>query len=245
MCELFGASAAEPVGMAHWFAPFRRRGGGVADNPDGWGVASWDSGKLRTEKAPEAGATSVRFGVLARALRSELLIAHVRKARHPPVPGMQNTHPFAHTCCGREWVFAHNGLVPEVISRDTGGELCKPLGETDSEHAFCHLLHEIATCYEGAGDREWMQRLAERADAIAALGKFNFLLSDGAYLIAYGHDQLHYLDHPDGRDDLSLVATSPLTPDPWRRFARGEIRVYRAGLLALRLRAGASTAVAG
>lgn len=244
MCELFGASSAEPIGMGHWFVPFRKRGGGVADNPDGWGVASWDSGRLRMEKAPEAGATSARFGVLARALRAELLIAHVRKARHPPVAGMQNTHPFSHACCGREWVFAHNGLVPEIIGRGAKGT-CKPRGETDSEHAFCHLLAELAGCYEGSDGDKWTQRLAERADSIAALGRFNFLLSDGTYLLAYGHDRLHYLEHPGGRNYLSLVATHPLTPDPWRRFARGELRVYRRGQLALRLRARANAAALG
>ena len=242
MCELFGASSAEPIGLGRWFVPFRKRGGGVADNPDGWGVASWTAGGLRIEKAPEAGAASARFGWLARTMRSELLIAHVRKARHPPVPGMQNTHPFSHACCGREWVFAHNGLVPEIIGRGAKGELCNPQGETDSEHAFCHLLGEIAGCYEGSSGGEWMQRLADRAGTIAALGKFNFLLSDGAVLIAYGHDRLHYLDHPGGRDYLSLVATRPLTKDAWRRFAAGEVRVYTSGRLALRLKAGAHAA---
>lgn len=240
MCELFGASSSEQIGLARWFVPFRARGGAAAGNPDGWGVASWISGGLRIEKAPEAGAESARFGWLARTLRSELLIAHVRKARHPPVPGMQNTHPFSHACCGREWVFAHNGLVPEIIGRSVRGALCKPRGETDSEHAFCHLLGEIASCYAGASGGEWMQRIADRADSIAALGRFNFLLSDGAFLIAYGHDRLHYLEHPGGRDYLSLVATRPLTPHAWRRFARGELRIYRSGQLVMRLKTGAA-----
>lgn len=236
MCELLGASSTRPICIARWFVPFRARGGGVADNPDGWGVASWISARLRIEKAPEPGVSSSRFGRLARTLRSELLIAHVRKARHPPIPGMQNTHPFSHNCCGREWVFAHNGLVPEVIGRGAAEDVCKPRGETDSEYAFCHLLGEIAGCYEGASDGEWMERIADDADAIAALGKFNFLLSDGAYLIAYGHNRLHYLDHPGGRDHLSLVATEPLSSDGWRPFARGELRIYKGGRLLMQLK---------
>jgi glutamine amidotransferase len=245
MCELLGASSAEPMDVARWFVPFRTRGGGVADNPDGWGVASWDVGGLHIEKAPEPGAASARFGLLAAALRPEILIAHVRKARHPPVPGMQNTHPFSHTCCGRDWVFAHNGLVPEVIGSGAQGGLCTPQGETDSEHAFCQLLGEIAGCYEGSSSGEWLQRLADRADSIAALGKFNFLLSDGAHLIAYGHDRLHYLEHPEDRGGLCLVATEPLTSEAWRPFARGELRIYRGGQLALRLQASADRAIVG
>lgn len=238
MCELLGVSATRPLSIARWFVPFRARGGGVADNPDGWGVASWDSAGLRIQKAPEPGASSRRFGQLARTLRSELLIAHVRKARHPPTPGMLNTHPFSHDCCGREWVFAHNGLVPEVIVQGGSNDACKPRGETDSEYAFCHLLGEIAGCYEGASDGEWIERIADDADAIATLGKFNFLLSDGACLIAYGHDRLHYLDHHAGRDQLSLVATEPLSSGAWRPFARGELRIYQRGRLLLQLKTG-------
>jgi len=240
MCELFGASAAQPIGLGRWIVPFRKRGGGSADNPDGWGVASWTSRRLRIEKAPEPGATSARFGRLASTMRSELVIAHVRKARHPPTPGMLNTHPFAHACCGREWVFAHNGLVPEIIGRGARVALCEPRGETDSEHAFCQLLGEIAECYEGSHEREWMQRIAGRAGSIAALGRFNFLLSDGTFLIAYGHDQLHYLEHPAGRDCLSLVATRPLSANGWQRFSKGELRIYRGGQLVMRLKTGAA-----
>lgn len=237
MCELLGASSATPIGLGRWFVPFRARGGEAANNPDGWGVASWVSGGLRIEKAPEPGASSARFGWLAKTLRSELLIAHVRKARHPPVPGLQNTHPFAHACCGREWVFAHNGMVPEIIGPAAPGAVCKPRGETDSEHAFCRLLGEIAGCYEGAGSDRWMDRLAARASDIAALGKFNFLLSDGRFLLAYGHDRLHHLEHPGGREGLALVATEPLSPEKWMPFSRGELRVYERGKLALHMKA--------
>jgi glutamine amidotransferase len=153
---------------------------------------------------------------------------------------MLNTHPFSHACCGREWVFAHNGLVPEMIDQYVPGALCKPQGETDSEHAFCHLLAAIAGCYEGAENGTWMQRVADQAGTIATFGKFNFLLSDGTILAAYGHDRLHYLEKSGGRRDaLALVATEPLTSDAWRRFDKGELRIYRSGQLLMRLKAGA------
>lgn len=235
MCELFGASSAHAVRLTPWLLAFRGRGGGSADNPDGWGVAAWRDALLEVEKAPETGAGSARLLSLAQTLESDIVIAHVRKARHPPVPGMLNTHPFAHACCGREWVFAHNGLVPEVIEHDPQSAVCRPDGETDSEHAFCHLLGAIAGCYEGGPGCDWMGRLGEQAGSIAALGKFNFLLSDGEVLVAYGHDRLHYLDDVDS--GLALVATEPIATAAWQPFARGELRVYRAGVLALRLSA--------
>lgn len=229
MCELFGYSSSTKTGIADWLTPFRSRGG--ANNPDGWGVASWRDHDVEVVKSPEPGFSSERFAQLAKDLRTRLAIAHVRKARHPPVAGMTNTHPFAHACCGRQWVFAHNGMVPEVIEWQTGGSLCQPLGETDSEYAFCHLLTEISESYNDGKDSNWIVTLAILSERISALGKFNFLLSDGQILIAYGHDRLHYLEVADAQGHRIMVATEPLTPGAWQPFAPGELRVYRDGVL--------------
>jgi glutamine amidotransferase len=68
--------------------------------------------------------------------------------------------------------------------------------------------------------------MCELFAAIAALGKFNFLMSDGTFLIAYGHDRLHFLEHPRGRDSLVLVATEPVSSESWYPFAKGELRIY-------------------
>lgn len=94
MCELFGASSSTPRGLSRWLLPFRSRGGESADNPDGWGVAFWSRGHPNIEKSPEPGWSSAHFPQLSENLASDLLIAHVRKARHPPVPSLENTHPF-------------------------------------------------------------------------------------------------------------------------------------------------------
>jgi len=235
MCELFGASAARPLSLRRWLEPFRARGGATADNPDGWGLASWTAGTLQLEKAPEPGARSARLARLANEVRAEIVIGHVRKARLPPVAGLLNTHPFAHDCCGRQWVFAHNGLVPDIIGTASSGAVRRPRGQTDSEHAFCRLLAEIAGCYEKPAEGNWMKHLAHLAGSIAALGKFNFLLSDGRYLLAYGHDRLHYLERTGSGTDLGLIATEPLDGEGWRPFEPGELRAYGRGALLLRL----------
>lgn len=208
--------------------PFRARGGAAADNPDGWGIASWANDQASIEKSPEPGWRSAHFLNLSESIASRLLLAHVRKARHPPVPGLLNTHPFVHACCGREWVFAHNGMVPDIIDRPCAYDACRPEGDTDSEFAFCHLLAGIVDAYDAANIGHWLGQLATRATAIAILGKFNFLLSDGSVLIAHGHDRLHYTERPDG---LALVATEPLDAGDWQAFAPGELRVYRDGAL--------------
>lgn len=238
MCELLGYSSNKPRQIEPWLAPFRLRGGQTGDNPDGWGVASWTETGVDIVKSPEPGHSSAQLAELAHTLRARLLIAHVRKARHPPVPGMLNTHPFRHECCSRSWVFAHNGLVPEVIEWHPANAPCTPLGETDSEHAFCHLLTAIADSYGDPADPAWLNRLTEFAEGTAILGKFNFLLSDGTVLIAYGHDRLHHLEiaHDGGRE--AVIATEPLSGDAWQAFLPGELRVYRDGELLARRVAG-------
>lgn len=208
-------------------AEFRARGGGLADNPDGWGLAWREPGGFRLEKEPVPGSDSSRFQDLIDELASDLIVAHVRKARFPPVNTVANTHPFLRDCCGRRWAFAHNGLVPEVVAleEENHGRVCAPEGQTDSEFAFCHLLSH-ATRHFGHDVADWPAVLGAVSEAIARHGKFNFLLSDGEHLIAYGHDRLHYSES----GEAVLVATEPLGGEAgWTPFAPGELRIWRDG----------------
>ncbi len=187
------------------------------------------------------------FAELCEAVRSNLIVAHVRKANHPPTNTMTNTHPFKHTCCRKEWVFAHNGLVPDIGDLELGREnpVCRPTGETDSEHAFCHLLGYIAQQLQDArltDTAAWFQTVATVSEQVTSYGKFNFLMSGGEYLIAYGHDRLpHFEQHnADSLNDKPLhrvlVATEPLNENErWIAFEPGELRVYRLGRLAGRM----------
>jgi glutamine amidotransferase len=234
---LFGASASEPTDLAQWLGPFRQRGGGTADNGDGWGVAYWQDGPVQMEKSPEPGHLSRRFEEIALTLRATLMLAHVRKANFPPVPGMLNTHPFAHACCGHDWVFAHNGTVPAVTRWPCASSICRPDGETDSETAFCHLLAGIAGEYAESAPPHWLELLTKLARSISDTGQFNFLLSDGRSLYAYGHDRLHYREAAEGGRRLVLIASEPLSADGWRNFSPGELRVYRDGAVVADFRA--------
>ena len=247
MCELFGMSSSQPLNMARELSEFRLHGGKVADNPDGWGLASWERGAFRLSKETIPAHQSALFAQLSGSTRSNLIIAHVRKASFPPVIDMSNTHPFQRICCGKEWVFAHNGMVPDIveIESSSANPVCHPTGGTDSEYAFCHLLGRIARHFHGlpaADTTAWFENLAAVSGLVATLGKFNFLMSDGEHLIAYGHDRLHYLERA-GSDrsagtpvDSVLVATEPLNENAaWTTFQPGELRLYRAGKIAERM----------
>lgn len=243
MCELFGISSDYPVAASQQLNEFRLRGGQAADNPDGWGLAWRENGTIRLFKEPTPAHQSELFAQLCGTTRSRLLIAHIRKASFPPTVGMSNTHPFRRVCCGREWVFAHNGMVPDIVEIELSSDnpVCHPTGATDSEYAFCHLLGRIAQHFHSlpADDpTTWFENLAVVSGLVASLGKFNFLMSDGEHLIAYGHDRLHYLERSSsGQLDGSpvtvhsaLVVTEPLDESAeWTAFQPGELRLYRAG----------------
>ncbi len=235
MCELLGISSSRPARWDDALTLFRKRGGDTADNPDGWGLAYRDDDAWQLYKAAEPASRSEQLARLSQTVVTKQLIAHVRKANPPSDCTLVNTHPFVRECCGRSWVFAHNGRVPEV----TQPQGCcyphssRPQGQTDSEHAFYFLLDEIAGVFGRATDREpaeWFGRLAALSADIAAYGQFNFLMSDGEHLIAYGHDRLHHLQRGGHGLRAMLIASEPLTGDePWEAFRPGELQVFRNG----------------
>lgn len=241
MCELFGLSASQPVSARRELEQFRLRGGLAADNPDGWGLAWWENGGFHLAKEPQPAHCSALFKSLCETMRSSLVIAHVRKARFPPINTLNNTHPFQHLCCGRAWVFAHNGLVPDIVEMEHENDrsICRPAGDTDSEYAFCHLLGHISRKFQQSRPADTaasFPTLAMVSEFIASHGKFNFLMSDGEYLIAYGHDRLHYLESSGPRADRIIIATEPLpSVDGWLAFEPGELRIYRLGQRAGRI----------
>lgn len=226
-----------PISARTSLSLFGKRGGESADNPDGWGLAYLEGDAFVIQKEPEPAAGSASFVELSEQIHSRLIIAHVRKANPPTAHTPENTHPFMRACCGRRWVFAHNGKVPELVAPQgcCHPRHSHPRGETDSEHAFFYLLEEIAGTVRGASpDRmdAWFETVVMRSAAIAAYGQFNFLMSDGDHLIVYGHDRLHAQLRQEGDVRSVVFASVPLADDePWEEFAPGELRVYREGQL--------------
>lgn len=239
MCELLGISSNRPTGWGEVLTLFRERGGRTADNPDGWGMAWRDAGAWQLHKAPEAAFRSERYAALSPSIRTDLLIAHVRKANPPSPFTLQNTHPFLRDCCGRQWVFAHNGKVPEVIHPQgcCHPTHSQPKGQTDSEHAFYFLLEEIVEAFNHShGALAWTTRLAQLSGDIACYGQFNFLMANGDYLFAYGHDRLHRLSTSTRGERRMLIASEPLTQEAaWEAFLPGELLVLQAGQLVDRI----------
>ena len=129
-----------------------------------------------------------------------------------------------------------------------------PVGQTDSERAFCWLLQQLRRVLGDGAAPRWPRvapLLAELAAELSRHGRCNFLLCDGEALYAHATDRLHWLQrrHPfgrvrlvdrdmeidlaqanGGRDRMVLVATEALTHgEPWTAFEPGELRVFADG----------------
>ena len=148
----------------------------VADNPDGWGLATLQDGIFSIAKEPHAAAQSAHFRGLWEQTFSALIVGHVRKVNHSTARVLANTHPFRRTCCRRDWVFAHNGVIPDAvtITPPSAAKLCEPSGSTDLEQALCMVLDAIApavTAAQSRSDGAWLETLARVADVLASHGR--------------------------------------------------------------------------
>lgn len=245
MCQLLGIAANGPVNIAFSFREWRHR---AANNPHGYGFAFWPVGQLEIVKdARDLLETPSSAVERVQRAESSNFVCHVRFASVGSQDGT-NTHPFRDTRGNREFAFAHNGTVRPVLEMAVSHPA---KGKTDSEHAFYWLLDQV----QGSDDENFARALKEAADRLRALGRFNFLLSDGITLWAYADHSLHYIERkppfggrlvtleeegytveldeikaPDER--ATLVATKPLSVEPgWTSLAPGSLLVIREGLV--------------
>lgn len=141
MCELLGMSANVPTDIRFSFAGLARRGGETGPHQDGWGISFYEGRGSRSFHDPEPSARSEIARLLRQyPIKSRIVIAHVRRANRGRVT-LENTHPFSRELWGRTFTFAHNGQL-KGVKRLTLGRF-KPVGTTDSEHAFCWMLGRL------------------------------------------------------------------------------------------------------
>jgi glutamine amidotransferase len=155
----------------------------------------------------------------------------------------------------RHIVFAHNGTLPNVRERALRYE--SPIGETDSEHAFCVIIEALREAYSTYPDDpiELGRTLHELGNELGSDGVFNFLFADGEHLFARCGDNLstivrrapfgeatlvdadvrvNFADVMGNEEhaQLAVIATEPLTRDEqWQKATPGTLWVFRAGQL--------------
>jgi predicted glutamine amidotransferase len=244
MCQLLGLNANTPTDLVFSFTGFSHR---AVEHKDGFGIAFFEGAGVRLFVDHQSAADSPVAQMLrSYPIRSRHIVAHIRKATQGHV-ALQNTHPFQRELWGRYWVFAHNGNLPDFQPKLHAA--FHPVGQTDSERAFCWLMQELAKNHASLPSvADLNDTLAELMPRLARHGSFNCLLSNGEALWAHCATRLHYVErrHPFARaqlqdDDLTvdfaahttpadrvvLVVTEPLTRDEdWVALQPGELAVF-------------------
>ena len=252
MCQLFALSSNAPTAVNFSFTGFSARGGHTGEHADGWGVAFHGEGGCRVflDDAPACRSPLADF-LRQHPIRATTVLAHIRKATQGKVQ-LSNCHPFQRSWRGRHWTFCHNGDLKNFAPRLSGH--FRPVGETDSERAFCWILQELKRRLGRHRAPTWRQIepvLAELAEIVSGFGPFNFIMTNGEAVFAHASTRLHWTrrQHPfvtahlvdrdlildlsvqNGIDDrMVLVATEPLTRnEEWTAFEPGELRVFVSG----------------
>jgi predicted glutamine amidotransferase len=250
VCELLGMSANVPTDICFSFAGLMRRGGGTGPHGDGWGVTFYEGKGARSFHDPQPSAKSeIAHFIRDYSIRSRTVICHIRRANRGRV-ALENTHPFLRELWGRNWSFAHNGQLRGVKKWQLGHH--RPVGTTDSEHAFCWMLDRLRERWsEPPTPRRLFDAIAGLCDELAAHGVFNMLLSDGQCLYCHCSTKLVWLTRraPFGaatlvdadvtvdfaretspNDVVTVVATDALTRDEnWASVPRRSLVAFRDG----------------
>ena len=194
MCELLALSSSTPARLTFSLQTLAARGGSSGSSHDGWGVAFYEGTDVALFREPAAAADSA----LVRFLETEgpathLAVSHIRHATQGDV-SLANTQPFVRELGGHAHVFAHNGDLPGIYRSEAlalGSP--RPIGQTDSEHAFCVLLERLSELWKGSTPptvEERLSLLTAFAGDLRALGPANFIYTDGDAVFAHGHRRL-------------------------------------------------------
>ncbi|MCX7277835.1 MAG: class II glutamine amidotransferase [Burkholderiales bacterium] len=195
MCELLALSTSELAQLTFSLKTLAARGSAKGSVRDGWGVAFYQGVDVALFREPLAAGDSALVRYLETQGPSTYLgISHIRHATQGNV-AFANTQPFVRELGGRTHTFVHNGTLRE-LGNGTVLPLGShhPVGQTDSEYAFCALMARMQGLWVGGSVPSLAARmalLAEFAADLRALGTANFMYSDGDALFAHAHRRIH------------------------------------------------------
>lgn len=244
-------NCATPTDITFSFRGFSQRAGITSDHSDGFGIAFFEDKACRLFVDNQSAVESpIAEFVRNYPIKSRNVIAHIRKATQGKIT-LENSHPFSRELWGRQWIFAHNGDLhqfhPSLSARFT------PVGNTDSEWAFCYLLDQLVERfgYIEPDLEQIFNTLAEISPQIAEYGTLNFCLSNGQALFSFNTTKLHWLvrEYPfqpaqlididvevdfsevtTPEDRVAVITTEPLTHNEhWHSFLPGELILFKDG----------------
>ncbi|MCX7595724.1 MAG: class II glutamine amidotransferase [Fischerella sp.] len=252
MCQLLGMNCNVPTDICFSFSGFAARGGKTDDHRDGWGIAFFEGKGCRIFIDAKASVSSpIAEFVRHYPIHSTHVIAHIRKATQGEI-ALENCHPFRRELWGRYWVFAHNGDLPNF--NPLGLQSFQPVGNTDSEKAFCLILETLRERFPFGEPslQELYSVLREITDKISSIGVFNYLLTNGEHFFTHCSTKLCYIvrqapfaaahlidedvtvdfsELTTPSDRVAVIATTPLTDNEvWTPIQPGELLVFQDGL---------------
>lgn len=198
MCELFVMSSSIPTEVSFSLDEFSQHGGLTDQHKDGWGIAYYDDNDVRIikETCSASESTYLNF-VKDHSIRSQIIISHIRLATQGEV-SIRNTQPFSRELGGKMHVFAHNGDLPGMEERpDSPLTHFKPVGNTDSEQAFCFLMEKMKMIWDQktSPDLTLRHQVIEKfASQIRNHGIANFIYSDSEYIFVHSHKRISLND---------------------------------------------------
>ncbi len=248
MCELLGMSANVPTDIVFSFTGLMQRGGRTGPHRDGWGIAFYEGRGLRLFQDPAASSESEVAQLVQRyPIKSEVVIGHIRQANVGKVclsiPILSCVSSGAVT--GALPITANWNFTPGVT-------FYRPVGDTDSEAAFCDLLNRVREAFPEPVDvEELLPTLIQACAEYRSKGVFNCLLSDGDWLFCFCSTKLVQITRraPFGparlkdvdvivdfqaettpHDVVTVIATEPLTENEnWNRYEPGQWSLWRKG----------------
>jgi len=195
MCELFAVSSKLPTKITFSLEEFASHGGKKAHHTDGWGLAFYNGpfAQIFHEAEPSAYSEWMEF-LRTHQTPSRRIMSHIRHATMGP-RSLRNTQPFSRELGGQRHVFCHNGDL-KGIHGDIQTTRFKPIGDTDSELAFCYLVEQLQTIW--VDDKPSLESRIAVIDRVfnqlSKRGPANFLYSDADYLYAFANRRTQ----PDG-----------------------------------------------
>ena len=256
MCQLLAMNSKHPADIGFSFAGFRARGGLTDDHIDGFGVAYFEPTGLRLYCDNRSAMESPLAELVSQTrTKATTTLVHIRKSDDQL---LSNAHPFTREIWGEAWVFMHNGkmTIKEAPDSDpikqASAHHYAPIGDTDSEFAFCYLLNQLKDAFTYKPDAQTLYAfLTKQCRFLAAYGLFNCLISNGEWLLGYANTLLFHVSRqaPFGTaalidtdvmldfatvnaddDVITIFATTPLTHDEdWQQLAVNECIIFAEG----------------
>lgn len=207
MCELLAMSCRHPARLTLSLAALASRARLPSRNQDGWGIAFYQGRDVALYRdATSADRHPLVDWLMHHGSATKTAIGYIRHSTQGDI-SLANTGPFTRELNGRIHTFVHNGNLRCSDSfRTSESSRFQPVGETDSELAFCKLLENIATLPRGVGG---LASLDARMAVVAATacqfrdcGPSTFLYGDGDALFVHA-DQRY-------QDKTGLIAPPAL-----------------------------------